>query len=68
VSQTEESARHVRVGDVYEVDGLEWTVHRVAYFRVAACHRYDEHGVKHFRTFGLEKLRTARAIRLAEIP
>lgn len=68
MSANEETGRNPRVGDVYEVDGLEWTVHRVAHYRVAACNRYDEHGLRHYRTFGLENLRTARRVLPAEIP
>ena len=52
----------IRAGDVFEVDGLNWTVHRVAHYRVAACNRVDEHGTKHYRTFALTKLRTSRRV------
>lgn len=55
--------REVEVGDVFELDGVRWKVHRIANYRVAACHRVDENGLKLYRTVSLATLRAARRVR-----
>lgn len=55
-------AEDIAVGDRFELEGITWTVHRIAHYRVAACHYVDERGVKHYRTFALSQLRTARRV------
>lgn len=64
VSNEEQQPRDVAVGDVYEVDGLEWKVHRITHARVAACNRLED-GLRHYRTFALSKLRVSRLVSTA---
>jgi hypothetical protein len=59
VNDPPETPRDVALGDVYELEGVRWTVHRITNYRVAAVHRFDEYGRKLYRTVSLATLRAA---------